>query len=287
MSIYYEIMEHLVVNDIPDPDIDCNKNTAVGIMQYQLSLLGALMLQNEAKVGSMKLTADDRIYEFSGSCPDGTFKELMMAMSEAVNIDLSMDYEYTVYGMNELSHEVGPVLGGWMGDFDAEDAEGIFYTVWSLADCECGAGTLSAYGNHNGKLYSGPVEFESVESFQNGEWYADEDICAEGENLSPEIVSEVEAISRELSTLSLSEYDERSVSGNDVSFYLNDVMLKSKENFEKLTMGYKKLAELVINNSDCGGSLGEYRDLSGADARLMKIDYDENDMPHISIAEIK
>lgn len=286
MSVYYEVKEHLVVKDIPQSVI-CNRSTAVKAMIDQLALLGALMLQDEAKVYESKLIADEKIIEFRGTCPNETYKEMLSAMENAKNLELVIEYEYIFRAGNEISHEAGPVHGGWMKDMDEEEAEGIFYSMWTLADCDDGAGIAFAYGEHNGKFYNGELEFENVEVFPEGRWYADSELYVYGENLSDEVLAEAEKIYRELSVLSLDKYDEKAISGNEIEFNLDNVHLESREDFEKLTSGYKKLAKLIINNSDCGGSLGEYRDMFGADVRLMRIEYDKNDMPHISVAEIK
>ena len=70
---------------------------------------------------------------------------------------------------------------------------------------------------------------------------------------------------------------------NSIGFYLNNPRLKSAEEFHKLVRLFTELNDLA--NGECG-YIFEFADLSGADARLVKIDFDENGKIKIKMAEI-
>jgi len=106
MSIYYDVKEHLVVrertNDVIDNSED-SRNVAVKSLQFRMAILGSLMLLDDAKIWELKLTADERIYSFSGNVPSIELKEAIAAMQDAKSIDLVLEYGFWRRGFSDLS----------------------------------------------------------------------------------------------------------------------------------------------------------------------------------------
>ena len=143
---------------------------------------------------------------------------------------------------------------------------------------------LVAYGKRNEKLYKGAVEFETVSAPDDGEWYAEADIAVDSE-YSPEQLDEVVRICKELNSLTLNkkETDYLTVDGNVITYYMNDVLLKGEADYQKLVRLYAELRQMGQEV----WSIGEYADVSGADARVMHISFNDAGVPTVKIAAIK
>lgn len=282
MSEYFDVMEHLVVKDGEEKDFCTPQNDALETMSYQMSILGALMLQDNAKIHRVKLSADGEVYSFSGECPDEGYKKIVNAIRESKDVDLVVEYGFSTYGMNEASQNAGPfVMRSQIGELNADDRNGIFYSVWCKAMSDGGEGSLYAYGEHNGTTYNGEVGFKEVSAFPAGNWYALDELAVDQEFDTEEAAAKVRNICAGLDSLCSSDNDVDG-SGEEVSYYMNNVELKSESDFNRLVSGIKAIKDL-------GGEVsgfGEYSDTTGIDGRVMHIDYDNPDSIKILVAEI-
>lgn len=301
MSIYYTVKEHLVITGNSDCfDIACS-------MKSRLALLGSMLLLDEASVDSIILTADGTEYTFSGNEITTDYHNIVRVLGTAKNIDMTAEYGTTWHvGCDETG-----ILPISMCNFineaieeTPEIAHDIFYSVYIEADCDEGNGTLYAFGERNGRFYSGAAEYTDVSEFpENGVWQTEAAaISLSLDDTADYDVNAIDSVCRELrdsfsvcKEYSLSFADGKISIGeeirpdtfiaedNSIEFHLNNPRLESAEDFEKLIRLFNELNELT--DGECG-YIFEFADWSGADARLVKIDFDENGKIKIKMAEI-
>ncbi len=279
MSVAYNIMEHLVVKKTEDN----NYSLPVEIMNGQLAALAALTVKDEAEVYKMKLVADGVKYGYSGDEVIPALKQVIQTMSSAKEVGFSIDYHYLWRDGWEMYELTGPfVLMNFFDNPGEEDITDIFYSAWNNADGE-GPGNLVAYGRHNGKVYSGLVDFEQVSAIPEGKWEEQRStvIIDTEESFDAKAYPELLGICRELADMGTD-----SVLGVEkgLTFYLNNVTINTAEQ----RIRYEDLLKQLVAAAPEGIDLyidGPFLDSSGADARLMTIEYEGKDLI-IKIAEV-
>lgn len=285
MSVSYEICEHLSIHG-SGKTAGTVKMTTVKKMSDRLEKLRAMMLAGDAEIYRMDLTVDGKRVDFKENCIGEEYKNLLSNSTSAPEVEFHAHYQYVWRAANEDSAEKFELfaLASFLESLSDDECSGIFYSIWNNADCESGAGVLLAYGKQNGKLYKGAVEFETVSAPDDGEWYAETDITVDSE-YSPEQSDEVIRICKELNSLTLNkkETDYLSVDGNTVAYYMNDVLLKGEADYQKLVRLYTELRQM----GQQVWSIGEYADVSGADAQVMHISFNDAGVPTVKIAAIK
>ena len=280
MSVAYSIMEHLKVKKTDDS----NYSLPVEIMNGQLAALAALMVMDEAKVYRMKLIADGVEYGFSGDEVTPAFKQILQIMSDAKEIDFSIDYHYLWRAGWQMYELVGPfVLMNFFDDPGEEDVSDVFYSAWNNADCDEGPGKLVAYGKHNGKEYSGLVDFEQVSAIPEGKWEEQRStvIIDTDESFNAEAHPELLGICRELANMSR---DSILDVDDGLTFYLNNVTIDTAEQRTRYEELLKQLVTAAPEDLDLYID-GAFLDPFGADARLMTIEHDGKDLI-IKVAEV-
>lgn len=280
MSVSYSIMEHLKVKR----NAEDKYSVPVNIMVGQLAALASLMLIEDAQINKMRLVADGREYTFSGGELTPAFRQILKAMENAEELDFSIDYYFIWRAGWQMYELVGPLA--MMDFFDEpgeEDLSNVFYCAWNNADCENGPGKLVAYGEHNGKTYSGLVELEQASSIPEGIWDeqntpviidTDEDF---DEKAYPELIKTCQDLADMASSYVLD-------CGPGLSFYLNNITIKTAEQRERYVELVKHLAEVAPDEIDVIIN-GAFLDCSKEDARLMTIEHDGHDVV-IKVAEI-
>lgn len=285
MSVSYEICEHLSIRG-GDKTAGTVKMKTVKKMSDRLEKLRAMMLAGDAEVYRMDLTVDGKRVDFKENCIGEEYKNLLSNSTSAPEVEFHAHYQYVWRAANEDSAEKFELFGlaSFLESLSDDECSGIFYSIWNNADCEAGAGVLVAYGKRNEKLYKGAVEFETVSAPDDGEWYAETDIAVDSE-YSPEQLDEVVHICKELNSLTLNkkETDYLTVDGNVITYYMNDVLLKGEADYQKLVRLYAELRQM----GQQVWSIGEYADVSGADAQVMHISFNDAGVPTVKIAAIK
>ena len=280
MSVAYSIMEHLKLKKTDDE----NYSQPVEIMNGQLAALAALMVIDEAKVYSMKLVADGIEYDFSGDEVTPEYKKILQAMSEAKEIDFSIDYHFLWRAGWQMYELVGPfALMDFFRDPGEEDVSNAFYCAWNNADCEEGPGKLVAFGRHNGKEYSGLVDFEQVPAIPEGKWEEQRStvIIDTDESFDANAYPELLGICRELADMSIDSFLDVD---DGLTFYLNNVTIDTAEQRARYEELVKKLMAVAPEDVEVYID-GPFLDPSGADARLMTIEHDGKDLI-IKVAEV-
>lgn len=286
MSVYYEIFEHLTVNNISSDEHNTKAKTIKTFCDWAAKL-GALMLEDSADVIRMELTADGKEFSFAGNCPNDEYNTLLKAIASANDFDLIAHYEYVWRGADSIfADELDSfTLSSLFERLSEDELDGVFYSMWNNADCGEGAGALVAFGIYNSKLYTGSVDFETVNALPDGEWYAETDIAADSADLPPEQAIRAVQICTMFNGLTLNETESAyiTVSANKLSYHMNDVLLHGQDDFDKLIKLYAELRAIVPQTD----SLGEYADTHGSHARVMHVSYSDTNVPTVKIAEIK
>ena len=280
MSVSYEICEHLSIHG--SGKAASNVKMAIRKKLYdRIQEIRAMMLAGDAEVYRMDLTVDGNRVNFKEADINEEHNDLLQNFASALEVEFHAHYQYTWCTNDEDGLFA---LASFLESLSDDECSGIFYSIWNNADCEAGAGVLAAYGKRNEKLYKGAVEFETVSAPDDGEWYAETDIAVDSE-YSPEQLDEVVRICKELNSLTLNkkETDYLSVDGNTVTYYMNDVLLKGEADYQKLVRLYAELCQM----GQPIWSIGEYADVSGADARVMHISFNDAGVPTVKIAAIK
>lgn len=265
MSVYYTVKEHLIVKNMTKASIP------VEVMKRQLSLLGALMLTDDAYVTTLELTVDGAEHRFSGKEISSDLHTLLRAMDQGKNMELVANYEYRWRSsMDYLS--VGPfAVCDCVKDCLQEDpkqAENLFYSMYNEADCESGAGILTAYGKKDGKTYNGQIELTSAALPEDGVWKnQDTTIVFEADLTDDMDYASIEQICHAFEE----RFPDVSFEQNEHSVYfcVNNLTLRSKAEFEGLIDLYAKL--ICATDGECG-MIGEFVDLSGKDAGILELD---------------
>ena len=285
MSVSYEICEHLSIHG-SGKNASTVKMATVKKLANRLEKIRVMMLAGDAEIYRMDLTVDGNRMDFKGKGISEEHNDFLLSLASAPEVEFHAHYQYAWPADNEDSAEKFELFGlaSFLEGLSDDECSGIFYSIWNNADCEAGAGVLVAYGKRNEKLYKGAVEFETVSAPDDGEWYAETDIAVDSE-YSPEQLDEVVRICKELNSLTLNkkETDYLTVDGNVITYYMNDVLLKGEADYQKLVRLYTELRQM----GQQVWSIGEYADVSGADAQVMHISFNDAGVPTVKIAAIK
>lgn len=267
MSMIYDVKEHLVVknahegtNDIP-----------ISVMHFQLSLLGALMLTDNAAITSLELTVDGEKHQFSGKEVTPALHTLLRTMDQGNNVDIAVQYWYR-WSSNWDYLNVGPLAVVTCVEQllkeEPELAENIFYSMYNEADCDTG-GTMVAYGKKDGKVYQGSVAFVPAALPENGVWENHETTIVFDDDLTDDMdIAAIEQIGHAF----VRKFPDSASFIRDkdgVCLTVNDLTLRSKAEFETMIDLYSGL--IRATNDKCG-MIGEFVDLSGKDAALLTLD---------------
>lgn len=273
MSIYYDIKEHLAVTNARSEYVTPAMEAA-DLLAVQLADLGAAMLLGNAKNAELRLTADGKQYSFNGDVPGAEYKQIIQAIQNTNDIDFTVVY----------SGYVGDFTFGlenYFRDLSGNEMEGMFLSLWENADCSDGEGIVSAYGKYNGTMYRGKLEFRDTEAFSEGEWYAGTFLI-----LDSDMDEQTMTVTREFcQKLQTFINDDSGIYCDDgyFSYYMNNVTLHTTSDFEKLVSLYAEATQLPCPFT----YMNEFVDLAGDDARIMKLDFDGDNLPHIKVAELR
>ena len=263
MSVYYDIKEHLVIEDTKKHWYELD------LISWSLALMGAWLLNNRGKIHSLRAVADGAEYTFSGDKMTEAYHDILNAINQAKTLDITWDY-----GFSASAPFVNP------GPFDMMEhlsdtyeespdfLEGLFYSAYNHADCGVGAGIVVAYGMKDGVMHSGELPYVSAAGIPDGNWYAREaTVVFDLEDATGMDVAKIEEICREMTRFSTD--DTLDVRDGGVCFFLNNLSVKTDAELKQFMQLYAQL--MVLTNNECG-LMGELVDLSGPDARILRFD---------------
>ena len=145
MSVNYIVKEKLIVNNAEICE------DIILVMKHQFSLLGCLMLQDDAAIESISLKADGKEYHFSGSEITPELHTLLRAMDNVNTLELEADYNYN-WRLCYEDMNIGPFAVCETAQMllkDDPSAEScFFYSMYNDADCNNeDEGKTVEYGN--------------------------------------------------------------------------------------------------------------------------------------------
>ena len=132
MSVYYTVKEKLTVRNREA----CEE--MIYSMKCQLSLLGVLMLQDDAAIEKISLKADGKEYTFSGKEITPELHALLRAMDDAEALELEAIYDYT-WRLCYEDMNIGPFAVCETAEMllknDPSAANDFYYYMYNEADC--------------------------------------------------------------------------------------------------------------------------------------------------------
>lgn len=299
MSVYYDIKEHLVIEDTEKHSLE------LGNIHYRLSLMAAWTLQHRGCIGNLTIIADGENFSFAGDILNAQYQKALDALYKARSAEIICDY-----GCSVRVTETDPTPFELMTHLDEETKEdpdyldGLFYCVYNNADCGNGAGILCAYGKKNGVLYTGTVPFAEVDKIPDGNWYAPQTAIAcevdaeEGRDLAAiaEVCRQLCRFSQETFTKDDEDVQGRlaenysitsgqlDVSEESVAFYTNYLRISNDDELKEVMRLFAKLINLT--DGECG-LIGELVDIAGSDVKILHFDVGANGEHTIQIASVE
>ena len=299
MSIYYEICEHLIIEDTE------KHNTELCNIHYRLSLMAAWILQNRGAMGDLTVIADGEKFCFSRDILNSRYQEALNALYQAKSVEIIADYGCSVQAMetDPTPFELMRYLDEEIKE-DPENLAGLFYCVYNNADCGSGAGNVCAYGRKNGVLYTGGVPFVKTDRIPDGNWYAPQTaIACEVEAQEGRDMAAIEDVCRQLCRFSQDAFTKEDedalnrlaenygitsgqleVSKDAIAFYTNFLRVKNDAELKELMQLCAKLINLT--DGECG-LIGELVDISGPDAKILHFDIEATGEYTIEIATVE
>lgn len=132
MSVYYTVKENLTVRKAET----CEE--MIFVMKHQLSLLGFLMLQDDASIEKLTLKADGAEYTFSGREITPELHTLLRAMDNAETLELEAVYDYN-WRLGYEDMNIGPFAVCETAETllknDPSAANDFYYYMYNNADC--------------------------------------------------------------------------------------------------------------------------------------------------------
>lgn len=268
MSVYYNVKEHISVKNYQD---DCITSAIVDTIVS----IGSQMLYDRATVAGISLNADGKQYFFEGREVTPKLHELIRAVESATTIDLVMQYD-SVNCDFCIAEAVAEAY-----ETDPKAADAVFYSLYNKADCNSGAGVLLAYGKKDGEFYNGPIE-QKVSSFVEGIWYNEDTLVAFGGSTSEVLnLEDLKTCVTAFSALG-ADVDFR-IEGDEITFYVNDMTIKTVAEFERFVDLCKEVQRLTHGDA---GFILEFVDMSDAEAQVMIVDLDDNGTSTVGVASI-
>ena len=299
MSVYYEIKEHLVIEDTEKHSME------LGNIHYRLSLMAAWTLQRRGCFGNLTIIADGEKFSFTKDILNTRYQDALNALYKAKSAEIICDYGCSVRAM-----ESDPTPFELMSYLDEEIKEdpdyldGLFYCVHNSADCGNGAGIVCAYGKKNGVLYTGTIPFVEVDKIPDGDWYAPQTaIVCEVEAEEGRDLAAIADVCRQLCRFSqetFTKVDEDAqgrlaenygitsrqldISEDSVAFYTNYLRISNDDELKEVMRLFAKLIDLT--DGECG-LIGELVDISSPDAKILHFDVEANGEYTIQIAAVE
>ena len=299
MSIYYEIREHLIIEDTEKHNIElCN-------IHYRLSLMAAWILQSRGAMGDLTVIADGGKFCFSHDILNSRYQEALDALYQAKTVEIIADYGCSVRTMetDPTPFELMRYLDEEIKE-DPEQLEGLFYCVYNNADCGSGAGCVSAYGKKNGVLYTGAVPFVKTDRIPSGNWYAPQTaIACDVEAKEGRDMAAIEDVCRQLCRFSQDAFTKEDedtlrrleekygitsrqleISEDNIALYTSYLRIKNDDELKDVMRLFAKLINLT--DGECG-LIGELVDISGPDAKILHFDIEATGEYTIEIATVE
>ena len=269
MSIVYDMEEHMVLGK------RSTDSEYYSILGGHIAMLGAMMLCRRIRFCSLHVSTDRGNYEFDGAGVTEELQKIADVTDCAERMDFSACYEYTAYADDVVCELGSPeAICRYLQEEDGDLPETVFYCLYSEADCDTTIGHLQAYGTWQGRKYSGEVEYADLQEIPDGfSWRTPQTAVTLEMDWTPDSDrAAVEKICRELCTLS--EADTLEITDRNISFFLNNVLLKNRGDVQKYFALCDQLAELAEEGPCCET---EFVSEGSVNPRILKADFVDGD----------
>ena len=241
------------------------------------------MLQNRGGFVKLSAIADGAEYSFSGSIVTEDYHNLINALRNAVNIEIVSSYGYS-YRSDSL--DPGPfVMVDYLQQLTenvSEELHGVFYSMYHNADCDSSAGALVAFGEKNGRIYTGDVAFEPVDSIPDGVWYTPlTAMCYDPDDSENLDISAIMSVCQQL--CNFSSADDLRCDKSGIAFYLNNLRLETDAQLKSFMALYAKLIDLT--DGECC-LIGELADIGSTDVKILHFDVEADGTHTMKMAAI-
>lgn len=279
MSVYYEVYEHLILEDAERQDYELSMTLS------RLSLLGAWILNGRGSVGKLRVIADGAEHSFSGRMMTQDYHEALIAAAKAKTVEIIWDYGY-FHSVSEA--DPGPLsmmeyLDGLLKE-EPEALDGLFYSAYHNADCDTSAGKVVAYGKKDGILYTGELPFVKVDSIPDGDWYTPlTAVVCEPDDTDGLDLGAIEGLCREMGKFSQEDSLDVSTETGELSFFLNNLRIKNDAELKDFMQLCAKLIDLT--DGECC-LIGELADISAPDVKMLRFDVEADGVYTLEIAAV-
>ena len=278
MSVYYNVKEHLVIGDIE------NHFETANIALSQLCLLGTWMLQDQACFDKLTVIADGEEFHFTGNTMTEDYHKAIRGLRSGASVEIISSYHYShsAYSMDPGPFPMVEHLQE-IAQNEPGELKGMFYSVYHNADCDSSAGALIAFGEKNGRVYTGEVPFETVSGIPDGDWYTPlTAVCYDTDDTEDKDIPAIMDVCRQLCNFSCA--DELNCSDNgSISFYLNNFQIETDAQLKSFMHLYAKLISLT--DGECC-LIGELADISSPDVKMLHFDVEADGTFTLEMAAI-
>jgi hypothetical protein len=151
-----------------------------------------------------------------------------------------------------------------------ELANDVIYSNYNKADCNPGAGCLSAFGAKDVVVYSGSIDSDSIVGHMDGEWVSEDTAVVFNDDVTEDMdVEGIKKCARDFADMGADiDFDDETL-----ELYVNYITLRSADDIKQFIDIYN-----ALDRATCGkcGYIAEFADKTQADARVLVIEFEDN-----------
>jgi hypothetical protein len=204
------------------------------------------------------------INSFNGKEITPELHEITRAIANASEIDMVIDYDgynfdFTFMESIRKTLEEMPEL-----------TNDVIYSNYNKADCNPGAGCLSAFGAKDVVVYSGSIDSDSIVGHMDGEWVSEDTAVVFNDDVTEDMdIEGIKKCARDFADMGADiDFDDETL-----ELYVNYITLRSADDIKQFIDIYN-----ALDRATCGkcGYIAEFADKTQADARVLVIEFEDN-----------
>ena len=285
MSIYYDIKEHIIIKSTEEHE------HIQDVFTNHLVLIGMEILHDNIRIHKFQVVTDGEKREFSGETITKDFHEIIRAVKTSSSIDAILDYDHYHYtGFTICNNkfkakeyadmfDIKEYIENGVDEYGNKYLDGLFYSIYSKADCSEDSGAIIAYGEKNGHLYTGDIESKIITDLPDGVWHSlTTTVMYDAEDI--ENIDEIESICEQM--MKFSSYIDLTTDENSISFGLYETTLNSKVEFIEFVELCQKFLK-ATNGESSGADNLHLVNFASDDVRILNVKITEDGTHEISI----
>lgn len=239
-----------------------------------LAELGHCMLLGLVVGMDISLTCSNQAMHFSGTVVTEEFQDLMAALAEADAFQLEASY---CLNPTEMASEGYPreceALVACLRELEKQGETNAFFSTTVTNGAPEDTGLLFALGENQGRTFHGLTVPQPIGTFpREGSWHSPKEaIICHPTDLTGLDRAAISQVIQELSTLS--EHDNLTDTPRELCYYMNNLALQTREDFEKFVRLTGQLIRLT--KGECF-TYAELVDWNAPHSRLLKIDFSQD-----------